>query len=146
MQIKPIKSDEDYEAALEEISRLFAAEAGTEEYDALDVLTTLVESYEEKHHAVLPPDPIAAIEYEAEKRGLSRKDLTNVIGSSGRVSEVLNRQRPLSISMIRRLRDLLGIPADVLISKYSTTRSRDHAPHHFRSRSHAKKTHELKKV
>jgi len=119
MQIKPIKSEADYEDALAAISRLFAAKNGTEEYDALDILTTLVESYEAKRHPVLPPDPIAAIEYEAEKRGLSRKDLTKVIGSSGRVSEVLSRQRPLSISMIRRLRESLGIPAEVLISKYS---------------------------
>lgn len=123
MNIRPIKSEADYEEALEEISRLFAAQAGTDEHDRLDVLTTLVESYEARQHPILPPDPIAAIEYEAEKRGLSRKELSEVIGPSGRVSEVLNRQRPLSIKMIRKLHEALGISADVLITPYSTRKS-----------------------
>jgi HTH-type transcriptional regulator/antitoxin HigA len=120
MRIKPIKSEGDYEEALEEISGLFAAPAGTDDHDRLDVLSTLVEAYEAKQHPILPPDPIAAIEYEAEKRGLSRKELTKLIGPSGRVSEVLSKRRPLSITQIRKLHDTLGIPADVLITPYPT--------------------------
>ena len=116
MQIKPIRSENDYEEALGEITRLFAAQQGTEDFDRLEVLTTLVEAYELHHFPIAPPEPIAAIEYEAEKRGLSRKDLEKYIGTSGRVSEVMNRKRPLSITMIRNLRRGLGIPADVLIS------------------------------
>jgi HTH-type transcriptional regulator/antitoxin HigA len=118
MHIKPIKSEADYEEALKEISRLFAAQAGTGEHDSLDVLTTLVEDYEAKQHPVYPPDPIAAIEYEAEKRGLTRKQLAAVIGPSGRVSEVLNKRRPLSINMVRNLRNAFGISADILINAY----------------------------
>ncbi len=124
MQIRPIKSESDYDAALDEISRLFASEAGTDDHDRLDVLTTLVNAYESKQHPILPPDPIAAIEYEAAKRGLSRKELTKVIGPSGRVSEVLGKRRPLSIKMIRNLHDVLGISADVLITPYAIERPR----------------------
>lgn len=120
MEIRPIRSESDYEEALEEISRLFAAKPQTDDYDRLDILTTLVEHYEANNHSVPPPDPISAIEYEAEKRGLSRKELSSLIGPSGRVSEVLNRRRPLSISMIRKLQESLGISADVLIRPYPT--------------------------
>lgn len=118
MTIKPIKSQEDYKAALAEITRLFNAPEGTEEFDHLDVLATLVEAYETRHSPIAPPDPVAAIEYEMEKRGLSRRDLEPVFGPSGRVSEVLNRQRRLTIPMIRRLHSSFGIPVTVLISDY----------------------------
>jgi HTH-type transcriptional regulator/antitoxin HigA len=116
MQVKPIRTEAAYDEALREISCLFAAEQGSEEYDLLDVLTTLVQAYEANHHPVPPPDPISAIEYEAEKRGLSRRDLERYIGPSGRVSEVLSGRRALSMSMVRRLRAGLGISADVLVS------------------------------
>jgi HTH-type transcriptional regulator/antitoxin HigA len=116
MQVKPIRNEQDYEEALAEITMLFPAEEGTEEFDKLDVLTTLVDAYESRFHPILPPDPVSAIEYEAEKRGLTRKDLEQYIGGSGRVSEVLNRKRPLTITMIRNLRRGLGIPADILIT------------------------------
>jgi HTH-type transcriptional regulator/antitoxin HigA len=117
MQVKPIRTEDDYDEALREITRLFAAEPGTDEFDRLDVLTTLVEAYEAKHYPMPPPDPIAAIEYEMEKRGLARKDLTRFIGPSGRVSEVLAGKRPLSMSMVRSLRDGLGISADILVQR-----------------------------
>jgi HTH-type transcriptional regulator/antitoxin HigA len=118
MNIRPIKTEIDYEVALAEIERLFGAQPDTPDGDTLDVLTTLVEHYEELHHAVPFPDPIEAIVYHMGSRGLSRHDLEPYIGSRARVAEVLNRKRPLSIDMIRRLRTGLGIPADVLIQPY----------------------------
>ena len=122
MIIKPIKNKLDYEEAVAEIERLFDIEKSADEYDRLDVLATLVEAYESKHYPIGPPDPIAAIEYEMEKRGLSRRDLEPLIGPSGRVSEVLNRQRPLTVSMIRKLHTHWGIPGDILLSEYPITR------------------------
>ena len=119
MTIKPIKSAEDYQAALSEIERLFDLVKTAEEYDRLELLATLVEAYEAKHYPIGPPDPIAAIEYAMEKRGISRRDLEPIIGSSGRVSEVLNRQRPLTMTMIRNLHSALGISGDVLLAKYT---------------------------
>jgi HTH-type transcriptional regulator / antitoxin HigA len=120
MNIKPIRNEKDYDEALDEISHIFSAEPGTEHYDHLDVLITLVVAYEAVHYPVPPPDPIAAIEYEAEKRGLTRKDLEKFIGPSGRVSEVLGGQRPLTMSMVRRLQTGLGISADLLVVPYPT--------------------------
>lgn len=118
MEIKPIKTKADYRSALEEVEKLFDAKPGTPEGDRLDVFTTLIEAYEEKHHPIPPPDPVEAIFYFLDSRGLTRKDLEALIGSRSRVSEVLNRKRPLSIEMIRRLHDQLGIPAEVLIKPY----------------------------
>jgi len=115
MDIKPIKNDADYEAALEEIERLFNAEPDTPEGDRLKVLVTLVEAFEAKHYDIPPPDPIEAIKYYMESRGLSRRDLEPYIGSRARVSEILNRRRPLSLRMIRNLEAGLGIPAEILI-------------------------------
>ena len=123
MDIRPIKTEADYQAALEEIERLFEARPDTPEGDRLDVLTTLVEAYEEKHYPVPLPDPIEAIKYYMESRGLSRGDLEPYIGSRGRVSEILNRKRPLTIGMIRRLHSGLGIPAEVLIQPYQDQRA-----------------------
>lgn len=116
--IKPIRSEADYEAALAEIEQLFEAEPGTPAGDRLEVLTTLVEAYEEKHYPIPLPDPIEAIYYYLESRGLSRRDLEPYLGSRARVSEVLNRKRPLSLEMIRRLNNGLRIPAEVLIQPY----------------------------
>ena len=118
MDIKPIRTQRDYKAALAEIERLFDAKPGTGDGDRLDVLATLVEAYEQQHHPILPPDPVEAILYFMESRGLSRKDLEPYLGSRAKVSEVLNRKRQLSIEMIRRLHDGLGIPAEVLILPY----------------------------
>jgi HTH-type transcriptional regulator/antitoxin HigA len=118
MEIRPIKTEADYEAALEEIERLFDVRPDTPEGDRLEVLVMLVEAYEEKHYAIPLPDPIEAIQYHIESRGLTRRDLEAYIGSRGRVSEILNRKRPLSIEMIRRLHAGLGIPAEVLIQPY----------------------------
>ena len=118
MDIRPIKTEADHQAALAEIERLFDAPPGTPEGDRLEVLTTLVEAYENKHYNLPLPDPIEAIRYYMESRGLSRRDLEPYIGNRARVSEVLNRKRPLSIDMIRRLHAGLGIPAEVLIQPY----------------------------
>jgi len=118
MEIKPIRTKKDYEAALKEIGRLFDAASGTREGDRLEVLATLVEMYEEKHHRISPPNPIDAIRYYMESRGLSRSDMGKYIGSRARVSEVLNRKRALTMEMIRNLHKGLGIPAEVLIQPY----------------------------
>ncbi len=118
MDIQPIKADADYQATLDEIESLFDAKPATPEEDRLEVLTTLVEAYEDKHYSIPMPDPIAAIEYYMESRGLSRRDLEPYLGSRARVSEILNRRRPLSMEMIRRLHAGLGIPAEVLIQPY----------------------------
>ena len=130
MDIRPIKTEEDYGSALDEIEQLFDAQPNTPEGDRLEVLTTLVAAYEEQHHPIPPPDPIEAMLYYMESRGLSRRDLEAYIGGRGRVTEVLNRRRALTIGMIRRLHSALGIPADVLIRPYDTVKkpSRQHAP------------------
>jgi HTH-type transcriptional regulator/antitoxin HigA len=120
MAIRPIKTETDYRAALAEIETLFDAVPNTPEGDRLDVLTTLVEAYEAQHYEITPPDPVEAILYHLESRGLSRRDLEPYMGSRGRVSEVLNRKRPLTLEMIRKLRESLGIPAEVLIQPYQT--------------------------
>jgi HTH-type transcriptional regulator/antitoxin HigA len=114
-ELKPIRSDEEHAAALEEVERLWGAASGTPEGDRLDVLATLIEAYEAKRYPMDPPDPVDAILFRMEVQGLTRKDLEPYIGSRARISEVLNRQRGLSIEMIRRLHDGLGISADVLI-------------------------------
>jgi len=120
MEIKPIKTEADYQAVLEEIERLFDAASDTLEADRLEVLTTLVEAYEEKHYNIPLADPIEAILYHMGSRGLSRRDLEPYIGSRARVSEVLNRKRPLTMEMIRNLHRGLAIPAEVLIQPYHT--------------------------
>jgi HTH-type transcriptional regulator/antitoxin HigA len=120
MDIQPIKTEKDYKAALAEIGQLFDAAPGSPQGDRLDILVTLVEAYEARHYPIPLPDPIEAILYAMESKGLTRRDLEPYIGSRARVAEVLNRKRPLTLQMIRRLRDGLGIPADVLIEPYST--------------------------
>ncbi|OUL32250.1 helix-turn-helix domain-containing protein [Nostoc sp. 106C] len=119
LEPRPIRTEADYHAALAEIERLFNAKVNTPEYDRLEVLTTLVEAYEQKHYPIEPPDPIAAILYYLESRGLSQHDLEAVIGTQVQISEILNRQQPLTLDMIRLLHQQLGIPADVLIQPYS---------------------------
>jgi HTH-type transcriptional regulator/antitoxin HigA len=114
-ELKPIRSEADYDAAMEEVAALWGAKSGTPEGDRLDVLATLIDAYEAKHHAMDAPDPVEAIKFRMEQQGLTRRDLEGVIGTRTRVAEVLNRRRGLSIDMIRRLHDKLGIPAEVLI-------------------------------
>lgn len=120
MEIKPIRTEEDYQAALEEIERLMDAQPDTPEGDRLDVLATLVEAWEEKHCPIEEPDPIEAIQHRMEALGMSRKDLATMIGGRNRVSEVLSRKRPLTINMIRRLSEGMHLPAGVLIRTYET--------------------------
>jgi HTH-type transcriptional regulator / antitoxin HigA len=115
IEIKPIKTENDYEEALSEIEQLFDVKPETVEADRLEILTTLVEAYENRHYSIPLPDPVEAIKYYLESRGLSRQDLEKYLGSRARVSEILNRKRSLSLEMIRRLHDGLGIPAEVLI-------------------------------
>jgi HTH-type transcriptional regulator / antitoxin HigA len=119
MEIKPIRSDADYEAALKEIEKLLEAQPGTPDGDRMDVLVTLVEVYEAKHFPIPEPnDPVQVLEYYMESRGLSRTDLIPYLGSKERVSEVLNRKRGLSLEIIRRLHNSLGIPSDLIMGKH----------------------------
>jgi HTH-type transcriptional regulator/antitoxin HigA len=122
MDVTPIKTEADFHTALAEIERLWDAEPDTPEGDRLDILMTLVEVYERRHHPMPPADPIAAIEFVMEQRGITRTDLEPIIGSSSRVSEVLNRRRALSLSMIRRLSEGLRIPLEILIQPYDLQR------------------------
>ena len=119
MQIRPIKTKTDHRAALKEIERLMDAKPGTPAGDRLEVLTTLVERYESLHEPIEPPNPVDALLYHMESRGLTRRDLEPYLGSRARVAEVLNRRRPLTIEMIRRLHTGLGISAEVLIRSYA---------------------------
>jgi HTH-type transcriptional regulator/antitoxin HigA len=114
-EIKPIRSEADYEEALRDIERLWGAPSGTPDGDRLDVLATLIDAYEDEHHPIDPPDPIEAIKFRMQQQGLTRRDLEGIIGTRTRVAEILNRRRGLSITMIRRLHDKLGISAEVLI-------------------------------
>ncbi len=118
MDIKPIKTEQDYQEALQEVDKLIDAKSNTPDGDKLDILVTLIEAYEEKNHPVLPPEPIEAILHQMESQELSRKDLVPLFGSRSRVSEILNKKRSLSINMIRRLQDGLGISAEILIQSY----------------------------
>jgi HTH-type transcriptional regulator/antitoxin HigA len=115
IDVKPIRTEADYEMALAEVERLWGAKSGTPKGDRLDVLATLIDAYEAAHHAMDPPDPIEAIKFRMEQQRLTRKDLETLIGTRTRVAEVLNRKRSLSIGMIRRIHERLGISADVLI-------------------------------
>jgi len=115
MNIKPIKTDTDYRAALKEIGALMSAVSESPEGEKLDVLVTLVEAYERKHYPLDLPDPVEAIKFEMEQKGLSFKDLEPMIGKSNRVYEVLTHKRSLTLKMIRRLHEQLGIPAESLI-------------------------------
>lgn len=121
MEIEPIRTEAEYDATLIEIERLLDARPGTPDGDRLDVLTTLVEAYEARHHPIDPPDPIAALEYAMEQRGLTRRDLVPLLGSRSRVSEILARKRRLTSTMAWRLHRELGIPAEALIKPYELT-------------------------
>jgi HTH-type transcriptional regulator/antitoxin HigA len=115
VDIKPVRTKADYRAALKQIEKLMSAKANTAEGEKLDVLATLVEAYERKHYPLDLPDPIEAIKFEMERRGLTVKDLEPFIGKPNRVYEILNHKRPLTLQMIQRLHSRLGIPAESLI-------------------------------
>ena len=116
--LRPIRNEEDYETALEEIDALWEATPETPEADRLDLLVMLVEAYEAEHYPIPDPGPIALILHVMDARGLTRRDMEPYLGSRARVSEILNRKRPLSLEMIRKLQSGLGLPADVLVQPY----------------------------
>ena len=119
MTIKPIRNDADLKRAFRRLEKVFQAEEGTAQADERDVLVTLVEAYENKHYDFGSADPVEAIKFRMEQGGLTPRDLEPFIGPSGRVSEVLNRKRPLSLRMVKRLHDGLKIPYESLLTKVS---------------------------
>ncbi len=118
MDMKPIRTERDYDAALAAIDRLMDTVPGTPESDELEILVTLVEAYEVEHWKIDPPDPVAAIEHVMEARGFRQKDLAALIGSQPRASEVLGRRRPLTLAMIRTLSAEWNIPTGALVGEY----------------------------
>lgn len=125
IMVRPIHTEEDYDAALALVDTLMDAEPGTAEGDRLDVLVTLIEAYEARHWAIAAPDPIEAIRVRMEQKGLRQRDLEPMIGSRGRVSEILSRKRALTLPMIRKLAAGLGLRADVLIQESAPARRGD---------------------
>ncbi|MEH2354806.1 MULTISPECIES: helix-turn-helix domain-containing protein [unclassified Nostoc] len=123
MELRPIRTQADYQEALREIELLFDAVPNTPECDRLDVLSTLVEAYEKAHFPIEKPDPIEAIQYYMDTRGWSHRDLESCLGSRARVSEILSRKRSLTLEMIRKLNQELGIPAEILIQPYDSVQT-----------------------
>jgi HTH-type transcriptional regulator/antitoxin HigA len=123
MDIKPIKTEDDYRATLDEVETLMGAVLGSPEGERLDVLVTLVEAYERQHFPLDLPDPVEAIKFVMDQRGLTVKDLEPIIGRSNRVYEILSHKRPLTLKMIRSLHQKLGIPAECLIKQPDKTRA-----------------------
>ncbi len=123
MTLRPIRTKREHQAALREIEALWEAPSGSPEGDRLEVLTLLVEAYEREHYPIELPDPIDFLQHVMEARGMTRKDFEPYIGSRARVAEVLNRVRPLTLEMIRRLASNLDLPADVLIRGYELRRA-----------------------
>ncbi len=129
MDVKPIHTEADYQAAMKEIDQLLDSLPGTPQGDRFEVLVTLVEAYEVRHFPIPEPDdPVAVLEYYMESRGLTRAQLVPYLGSKERVSEILSGKRSLSLAMIRRLHAGLGIPADLLIGKKDNPRRAAHPP------------------
>lgn len=118
MNIKPIKTEADYERALERLELIFDAKKGTDEGDELEVLGILIEKYENEHFPIALPDPIEAIKFRMQQLGYSQADLAKVVGLKSRASEILNKRRKLSLEMIRQLHEKMNIPTDVLIQAY----------------------------
>ncbi|MEX0995517.1 MAG: transcriptional regulator [Flavobacteriaceae bacterium] len=116
MDIRPIKTEKDYSTSLNRIEELWGAKKDTPQGDELDLLVTLVESYEMKHYPIAPPDPIDAIKFRMEQMGMTKTDMVKYLGSQSRVSEVLNRKRGLTLGMIKTLYKDLKIPAEVLLA------------------------------
>lgn len=120
MHIKPIKTEKDYSSTLLRIEALMSAKPNTPQMDELEVLSTLVEVYEEQFYKIESPDPIEAIKFRMEQEGLKQKDLVAIVGSKSRVSEILNRKRKLTLEMIRNLNKVLHIPVESLLLDYKT--------------------------
>jgi HTH-type transcriptional regulator/antitoxin HigA len=118
MNIKPIKTDNDYQDALKRLEVIFDAEPNSPEDDELAILVVLIDDYENIHFPIDMPDPIEAIKFRIEQLNYSNQDLANIIGLKSRVSEILNKKRKLSINMIRKLHEALSIPTDVLVQEY----------------------------
>jgi HTH-type transcriptional regulator/antitoxin HigA len=118
MNIKPIRTDKDYEEALKRVEVLMDAKEATAEFDELEILSTLIENYEAKHFTIDIPDPIEAIKFRMQQEGLKQKDVAELFGNKVRVSEVLNKKRRLTLDMVRNLHDNLSIPYDSLLNSY----------------------------
>lgn len=118
MEIKAIKTEKDYNLALKRLEEIFHSEIDTPEGDEAEVLSILIEKYEDEHYPIGMPDPIEAIKFRMEQMGMKQKDLAEFVGFSSRVSEILNRKRKLTLSMIRKLSDKLQIPTEVLVKEY----------------------------
>jgi HTH-type transcriptional regulator/antitoxin HigA len=118
MNIKPIKTNKDYQKALKRLEVIFDARPGTKDGDELDILALLIERYEDEHYPIDAPDPIEAIKFRMEQMGYKQKDLADIIGYKGRVSEILNRKRKLTLEMIRSLHEKLNIPLEALVKAY----------------------------
>lgn len=118
MEIKPVKSQKDYEQSLERLEMIFDATKGTPEGDELEILGLLIDTYEKEHFPMELPDPVEAIKFRMEQLGYSQADLVKVMGLKSRVSEILNRKRKLSLEMIRQLHQQLNIPSEILIQAY----------------------------
>lgn len=118
MAIKPIKTKKDYEAAMHRLEVIFDAKPGTKEGDELEVLSILIDKYEQEHYPIDYPDPIEAIKFRMEQLGYNQSDLARVVGLKSRASEILSKKRKLSLEMIRQLHQVLGIPTNVLIQSY----------------------------
>ena len=116
MEIRPIKTEEDYNTSIRRIEVLWGAKKDTPQGDELDLLVTLVESYEMKHYPIAPPDPVDAIKFRMEQMGMTKADMVKYLGSQSRVSEILNRKRKLTLGMIKSLYKGLRIPADILLA------------------------------
>ena len=123
MELKPIKTQRDYQSALRLAEQLWDAPEGSRDVDRLDVLTLLIQAYEATHYPMPDPDPVEFLHYVMEQRELTRKDLEPYIGSRARVAEVLNRIRPLTLDMIRKLSKGLDLPSDVLVRRYPVKRA-----------------------
>jgi len=122
MNLKPIKTEEDYRLALKRMDEIFDSEAGTTESDEADILCLIIDEYEQKHHPIDAPDPIEAIKIRMEEMQLRQIDLIDDIGGKSRVSEILNRKRKLTVDMIRNLTKRLNLSADLLINDYQLSR------------------------
>jgi len=116
MEIRPIKSEQDYNNSIRKIEVLWGAKKDTPQGDELDLLVTLVESYEMKHYPIAPPDPVDAIKFRMEQMGMTKADMVQYIGSQSRVSEILNGRRKLTLGMIKALYKGLRIPAEILLA------------------------------
>ena len=116
MDIRPIKTEQDYNNSIMRIEELWGAKKDTAQGDELELLITLVESYEMKHYPIAPPDPVDAIKFRMEQMDMTKADLVKYIGSQSRVSEILNRKRSLTLKMVKSLYRGLKIPADILLA------------------------------